>query len=64
MYRVLGREYIDSIYAEVKSEELLEAVQGSIKQLLMKEHRLNKNNEDIFEIHNMSEIKKDLRIYY
>ncbi|MCM8800351.1 MAG: ABC transporter permease [Candidatus Omnitrophica bacterium] len=60
MYRVLGREYIDSIYAEVKSEELLEAVQESIKQLLMKEHRLNKNNEDIFEIHNMSEIKKTL----
>jgi macrolide transport system ATP-binding/permease protein len=60
MYRVLGKQYIDSIFVEVKSPDLLEPVQEEISQLIIKEHRLNKDEEDSFQIHNMSDIKQTL----
>ncbi len=60
MFRVFGKEYIDSIYVEAKSADLLETAQEQISELIMKQHRLNKDGEDTFQIRNMSDIKNAL----
>ena len=61
MYRLLGKEYIDSIDVEVKEPGLIEAAQDSISELIIKRHRLNnKEKEDSFEIRDMSEIQETL----
>jgi len=58
MYRVFGKEYIDSIYVEVESPDKISSAQEAITELIIKEHRLNKNEEDSFQIRNMAEMKK------
>ncbi|MFA6378734.1 MAG: ABC transporter permease [Candidatus Omnitrophota bacterium] len=58
MYRVLGKEYVDSIYVEAKSPEVIDAAQTSVKELIIKKHRVKK--EDTFEIRNMADIKNAL----
>ncbi|MFA5276150.1 MAG: ABC transporter permease [Candidatus Omnitrophota bacterium] len=61
MYRVLGKDYIDYIYVEVKSPELIETAQEEIAKLIIKQHRLiTKDQKDSFRIFNMSDIKKTL----
>jgi len=60
MFRVFGKEYIDSIFVEAKSPDLLESAQESISKIIIKEHRLNKDEEDSFQIRNMADIKKTL----
>jgi macrolide transport system ATP-binding/permease protein len=57
MYRVLGKEYIDSLYAEAKSADLIDAAQEAISQVIIKQHHLNKGEEDSFQILNMADIK-------
>ncbi|MDD4938692.1 MAG: ABC transporter permease [Candidatus Omnitrophica bacterium] len=60
MYRVFGKEYIDAIYVQVKSPELIQAANGTISELIIKQHRLDKNGEDTFQIRDMSDIKNAL----
>lgn len=62
MYRLMGKEYIDSIDVEVLDVSLMDDVQASIKELLMKRHHLapTKENENSFEIRNMADIKQTL----
>ncbi len=60
MFRVFGKEYVDSIYVEVKSPELIERAQEAVSSLIIKQHRLNKDEEDSFQIRNMSDIKNAL----
>jgi len=60
MYRVFGKQYIDSISVEAKSADLIESAQESISQLIIKEHHLDKNEEDSFQIQNMADIKATL----
>ncbi len=62
MYRLLGKEYVDSIYIEGDSPEGLEALSRSITDLLLRRHRLgNKSgSEDAFQIRNMADIKAAL----
>ncbi len=61
MYRLLGKEYIDSIDVEVKEASLIPAAQDSISALIIKRHRLtNKNSEESFEIRNMAELQETL----
>ncbi|MBU4305170.1 MAG: ABC transporter permease [Candidatus Omnitrophica bacterium] len=61
MYRVFGKEYIDTIFVEAKNTELIEPAQQAIKELMIKLHRLNKSEaEDSFQIRNMSDIKNTL----
>jgi len=60
MYRVLGKQYIDYIFVEAKSPEAIEPAQEEIEKLIIKQHRLGKNEEDSFQIRNMSDIKKTL----
>lgn len=60
MYRVLGKDYIDSIDVEVSDPTQMDEVQDSIKEVIIKRHRLNKDNEDSFEIRNMADIQETL----
>ncbi|MFH0790133.1 MAG: ABC transporter permease [Candidatus Omnitrophota bacterium] len=60
MDRVFGKEYIDSIFVEVKRPDLIAAAQEAISQLIIKQHRLKKDEEDSFQIRNMSDIKTAL----
>ena len=60
MYRVFGKEYIDSIYVEAKGPDLIDAAQEAITKLIIKQHHLNKNEEDSFQIRNMADIKNTL----
>ncbi len=60
MYRLLGKDYVDSIDVEVRDSALMEEVQDSITGLIMKRHRLNEGAEDSFRIRNMAEIQETL----
>ncbi|MCX5704958.1 MAG: ABC transporter permease [Candidatus Omnitrophica bacterium] len=60
MYRVFGKQYIDSISVEVKSPDLLDAAQDSIAKTIIKQHHLGKDEEDSFQIRNMADIKNTL----
>jgi len=60
MFRVFGKDYVDSIYAEAKSPDQLDAAQESIKKIVIKQHHLNKDEEDSFQIRNMADIKNTL----
>jgi len=60
MYRLLGKEYIDSIDVEVKDPTLMGEAQSSIRELIIKRHRLSKDDEDSFQIRNMAEIQETL----
>ena len=60
MYRVLGEQYINTIYAEVRSPGLMQAAQEEISNFIIKSHRITKDVEDSFEIRNMADIKSAL----
>ena len=60
MYRVLGKQYIDSIFMEVKSADLIDNTQDAVTKLIIKQHHLSKDNQDTFQIRNMAELKKTL----
>ena len=60
MYRVFGKEYIDSLYVEAKSASLIDAAQAAITRVIIKQHRLGKNDQDSFQIRNMADIKNTL----
>jgi macrolide transport system ATP-binding/permease protein len=61
MYRLLGKEYIDSIYVEVTDSTLMQKAQDDISTLIIKLHRLNKEEaEDSFQIRNMADIRATL----
>ena len=61
MYRVFGKEYIDTIYAEAKSPDLIDPVQKAISKVIIKQHHLvTKDEQDSFQIRNMSDIKNTL----
>ena len=60
MYRVFGKQYIDNIWAEAKSTDLVETAQEDIAKVIIKQHHLTKDEEDSFNIRNMSDIRKTL----
>ncbi len=60
MYRLLGKEYVNSIDVEVMDANLMEEAQSSIRELIIKRHRLNKENQDSFQIRNMAEIQETI----
>jgi macrolide transport system ATP-binding/permease protein len=60
MYRVLGKQYIDSLFVEVTGPGAIEEAQEDISRLIVKKHRLSKDQEDSFQIRNMSDIKTAL----
>jgi macrolide transport system ATP-binding/permease protein len=61
MYRLLGKQYVDSIDVEVSDPALMDEVQRSIKELIIKRHKLaSKDSEDAFEIRNMADIQQTM----
>ena len=61
MFRVFGKEYVDTIYVEAKGPEYIDAAQTAISDLIIKLHRINpKEAEDSFQIRNMADIKATL----
>jgi len=61
MYRVLGKQYIDSIYVEALSADKVDAAEDEIQKVLVKLHRIiAKDQDDAFQIRNMSDIKSTL----
>ena len=58
MYRLFGKDYLDSIYVEVTELERMRDAEDEIKALIIKNHRLNKDAEDSFEIRNMAEMQE------
>ena len=62
MYRLMGKQYIDSIDVEVNDISLMDDVQKAIIDLLIKRHHMtmSKESQDAFEIRNMADIKKTL----
>ena len=60
MYRLLGKQYIDRMDIEVSDLSAMEEVQKNITDLIIKRHRLTKDNEDSFEIRNMADIQRTL----
>jgi macrolide transport system ATP-binding/permease protein len=62
MYRVLGKQYIDSIYVEASSPDTIDAAEEAINKLIIKQHRLiTDTQKDSFRIRNMADIKKTLQ---
>ncbi|MEW5758246.1 MAG: ABC transporter permease [Candidatus Omnitrophota bacterium] len=60
MYRVFGKEYIDAIFVEAASPNLLDDAQEEISKIIIKQHHLSKDDEDSFQVRNMADIKKTL----
>ncbi len=60
MYRLLGKEYVDSIDVEVKDASLMEEAEEAIRELIIKRRRLNKEDEESFQIRNMAEIQETI----
>jgi len=60
MYRMLGKDYFDRIDVEVSGIESMEEAQEKIRQLIARRHRIYKNEEDYFHMHDMSEIQEML----
>ncbi len=60
MYRLLGKQYVDSIDVEVADAALMEQAQESLRSLIIKRHKQEKDKEDSFQIRNMAEIQATL----
>jgi macrolide transport system ATP-binding/permease protein len=61
MYRVFGKEYIDSIFVEATAPEVMSEAQDIITKLIIKQHRLvTKDEQDSFQLRNMADIKNTL----
>ncbi len=60
MYRLLGKQYIDSIDVEVGDPALMDDVQKSMEELIGKRHRTNAETEGSFEIRNMADVQETL----
>ncbi|MFA4854424.1 MAG: ABC transporter permease [Candidatus Omnitrophota bacterium] len=60
MYRVFGKQYIDAIFVEASSPGAIDSAQELISKIIIKQHHLSKDEEDSFQIRNMSDIRKTL----
>ncbi len=61
MYRVLGKQYVDTIDAEVRDPALMDQAQDAIRKLIIKRHNLTKDRQDTFNIRNMADIQATLQ---
>ena len=57
MYRLLGKQYVDSIDVEVSDPAIMDETQDALKALIIKRQHLDKDKEDSFQIRNMAEIQ-------
>jgi macrolide transport system ATP-binding/permease protein len=58
MYRLFGRDYLDSVDVEVARADQISEVEDSVKQVLNRRHRVPlSQQEDAFQIFNMSDLQ-------
>jgi len=61
MYRVFGKDYLDSISVEANTPESIDAAEDAITKLIIKQHHLvTKDEQDSFQTRNMADIKNTL----
>ncbi|MDD5557389.1 MAG: ABC transporter permease [bacterium] len=60
MYRLLGKDYVDAIFAEVADPGLMAEAEEAIRELVIRRHRLTGDTADSFQIRNMAEIQEAL----
>jgi len=60
MYRLLGKDYLNNIDAEIVSEEAMQQTQDQIDALLRKRHRVLDEKAEPFNIRNMAEIQETI----
>jgi len=60
MYRLLGKDYIDTIFVEAADPDVLDTLTEELETLIKKEHRIVDDNTETFQIRNMSDIKNAL----
>ncbi len=60
MYRLLGKTYVDTIDVQAAGQERIDEAKTSVRLLLNKRHRLGPDNEESFEIRDLSEIREAL----
>ena len=60
MYRLMGKEYIDSMDVQVSDESIMNDVSDKIKSLILKLHRIPLEKDDAIDIHNMAEIQETI----
>jgi macrolide transport system ATP-binding/permease protein len=61
MNRVFGKEYIDTIYIEAQNADVLDVAQEAVEKTIIKQHRLNNDEEDSFQVRNMADIQNALQ---
>ncbi len=60
MFRLLGKEYVDSIDVQVKDFSMMQDAQDSITALLRKKHKITNPDDTSFQIMNMADIQKTM----
>jgi macrolide transport system ATP-binding/permease protein len=60
MYRLLGKNYLDTIYAQVSDNFSTRDAQKKIENLIIKRHRIHRDPEESFHIRDMSEMQEML----
>jgi macrolide transport system ATP-binding/permease protein len=60
MYRLLGKEYVDSIDAQIQDITMMDAAQDSITQAIRAKHRITNPDDASFQIRNMADIQKTM----
>lgn len=60
MFRLFGKDYIDTIYIEAEDQLSLEPLTESVSDLIVREHRLRKDEKESFQIRNMAELRSTL----
>ncbi|MFA5008920.1 MAG: ABC transporter permease [Candidatus Omnitrophota bacterium] len=61
MYRVFGKDYLDSISVEAVSPDVISKTEDDITKIIIKQHHLlTEEEQDTFQIRNMADIKNTL----
>lgn len=60
MFRLLGKEYVDSIDVQVKDFSLMQAAQNNITTIIRKKHKITNPDDTSFQIMNMADIQKTM----
>ena len=60
MYRVLGKNYLDGIFVEVSSSENINPAKKAIDALIRKRHKVSANEENSFNIRDMTQFQQML----
>ncbi|HAX62407.1 MAG TPA: MacB family efflux pump subunit [Elusimicrobia bacterium] len=60
MYRLLGKEYVDSIDVQVTDANSMDEVSDKIKKLIIALHRLPEAQKDTVDIRNMADIQETM----